>query len=416
MHGGISSGAHAPADLGTADPAAAPSRAGGELLVRVRRGLVVLLAVSLVAGTLIGGTEPLEIVALLLAGGLGGVVLLHGRVERRDAAARAERDAGRERILQGLSRSLSPDAIVEAVVAELAATTRADHVVLAHLRRPDEVVEVTLSSARPGVAPSRTWLRPEVPGVAEPAAPVPADPATALRDAAEEIARRVRSAYGLRRTLAEPLLAGRRFEGALLLSRRTDEPWTPEEERLLRWAAVEVGDAYARAAQLAAAERGATTDPLTGLPNRRALDALLAGLPARRRAEDGLAIVMVDLDRFKDLNDRHGHPAGDGVLRAVAGVLARGLRTGDLAARYGGEEFAIVLRGASVPRAVEVAQRIRSAVAELPPAALGVPEGVTISAGVAIAAPDEPAGELLRRADQALYAAKRGGRDRVEIG
>ncbi len=415
MSGGSSAGSLPPDDPRTA-PSPLPSPAGVEILARARRGLVVVLAGTLIAAAILGGPEPLEIVALLAAGGLGGVVLLHGRAERRDAAVRAERDAGRERILQGLSRSLSPDAIVEAVVAELAATTRADHVVLAHLRRPDEVVEVTLSSARPGVAPSRTWLRPEVPGAAEPSATLPADPATALRDAAEEIARRVRSAYGLRRTLAEPLLADRRFAGALLLSRRTDEPWSPEEERLLRWAAVEVGDAYARAAQLAAAERGATTDPLTGLPNRRALDALLAGLPARRRLEDGLAIVMVDLDRFKELNDRYGHPAGDGVLRAVGGVLARGLRSGDLAARYGGEEFAVVLRGASVPRAMEVAERIRSAVAELPPAALGLPGSVTISAGVAIAAPDEPAAAVLRRADQALYAAKRAGRDRVEAG
>jgi diguanylate cyclase (GGDEF)-like protein len=125
---------------------------------------------------------------------------------------------------------------------------------------------------------------------------------------------------------------------------------------------------------------------------------------------------MVDIDRFKSLNDRHGHATGDAVLRAVGSSIATTIRAEDTPARYGGEEFAVILRRASAPQATEVAERIRRAVSSMPPDRLGVALPVTVSVGVAVATAGEEVGSVIDRADRALYRAKRAGRDRVEIG
>ena len=180
-----------------------------------------------------------------------------------------------------------------------------------------------------------------------------------------------------------------------------------------------------RTGQLAAAnhrlEQLSATDPLTGLANRRHLDEVL-GTEWRRAERQGtpIAVAMVDIDHFKAYNDRLGHAAGDRCLQRVAACLAAGVRGGDLAARYGGEEFAIVMPGADGPVATAIAARLRAAVAELGephPAAAGTI--VTVSIGTAAATPsrgEDAAGAagVVERADAALYAAKRAGRDRVE--
>jgi two-component system, cell cycle response regulator len=159
-------------------------------------------------------------------------------------------------------------------------------------------------------------------------------------------------------------------------------------------------------------KRSASTDGLTGVANRRAFDETLPREFARAaRADTPLSLVLLDIDRFKLLNDTHGHLAGDDVLREVARCLEREVRLGDMVARYGGEEFAVVLPGLDDVDAVAVAERLRAAVAALP---LGV--SVTVSAGVSScpAHASEPLG-LLRAADRALYASKRDGRDRVSV-
>jgi diguanylate cyclase (GGDEF)-like protein len=224
----------------------------------------------------------------------------------------------------------------------------------------------------------------------------------------------VRSTYALAHTLATPLVAERRFLGALLLARRSGAAWSQGDRRLLTWAASEVATAFARAYALEAAERGAKIDVLTGLPNRRYFDEALGMEKPRRRANDSLGILMIDIDHFKLLNDRFGHATGDRVLCAVAGAIAQGVRAEDTPARYGGEEFAVLLRRTSAEQAIEVGERIRRAVARLHPASLGIDEPVTVSVGVAVAGADQVAiPGLLERADQALYRAKRLGRDRV---
>ena len=197
-------------------------------------------------------------------------------------------------------------------------------------------------------------------------------PATTLpprgtgRIAAEEIARRVRSAYGLPYTLTEPLVAERRFLGALILSRRTREPFADPERRLLGWAAQEVAAAFSRAYALEDAERGANLDALTGLPNRRYFDELLAIMGPRRRDTDSLGILMVDIDHFKRLNDRYGHARVTRCSGRWRLPSPSTLRAEDTPVRYGGEEFAVILRRASAPQASEAAERVRAAVAALP--------------------------------------------------
>jgi len=162
--------------------------------------------------------------------------------------------------------------------------------------------------------------------------------------------------------------------------------------------------------------RLATHDELTGLLNRRELDRVLTQEAERAvRFAQPLGLLMADLDHFKSINDRHGHPAGDAVLREVARRIRTELRSVDFPGRFGGEEFAVVVVQADTESAAQLAERIRAAVMAAP-IALGEGDlSVTISIGVASLPPNGGTGPaLLAAADQALYAAKRGGRNRVE--
>jgi diguanylate cyclase (GGDEF)-like protein len=157
-------------------------------------------------------------------------------------------------------------------------------------------------------------------------------------------------------------------------------------------------------------QRMATTDGLTGVANRAAFDQALAaeiGRAARQRAD--VSLLLLDIDHFKALNDRHGHQVGDEVLRLVGATLAAASREFDTAARYGGEEFAVLLPATSREEAAEVADRLRTAIADMPSGL-----DVTVSAGVATFPLDAPGADgLVAAADHALYSAKRGGRNRV---
>lgn len=147
-------------------------------------------------------------------------------------------------------------------------------------------------------------------------------------------------------------------------------------------------------------------DALTGLLNRRAFDDDLA---ASARDSEPFALVLLDLDRFKPLNDHHGHQAGDTVLRQFGRLLRRHLRGRDRAYRYGGEEFAVLAPSCGPHEALQVAERIRQA---LEAASLGPQGDVTVSAGTAAWRPGEGTTALVERADAALYAAKTAGRNR----
>ena len=413
------------------------------------------------------------------------------------------------RILGGLSRSISADAIVAAIMDDLVDGTGADHVAVVRRRADGSALDATLVTGRPGIPTTTTPLpvtdlegpfgvptpHPVAvpiagaeddslvavaarsttgPAVASSTAGFPTAASGALpepptgpgtqrsdaRDAArragirlagegvallrdlglplptlgpglrtpavaevlgsgldaattERLARRVRSAFGLAQTLAAPIRTEQGLVGAIVLSRRDRAPWTDSTRRLLYGAARETATALARATSLREAETLASTDPLTGLPNRRYFDEFCGLVARRRRSGDAVAALMIDIDHFKRLNERYGHPVGDVVLRRVAQAIATAVRDADVPARVGGEEFAVLLRNPGQTVAAEVGERVRLAVRSLDLAEVGV-DGVSVSVGVANArGPDEPIPELVERADQALRRAKRAGRDRV---
>jgi diguanylate cyclase (GGDEF)-like protein len=191
--------------------------------------------------------------------------------------------------------------------------------------------------------------------------------------------------------LTDPWLAGFALLPLLLLHRSLHVPKLEEEARL---------------------------DPKTGLANARHFQAVLtAKLDRAHRENEALSVIMADLDLLREINNMHGHRAGDAVLEGIAEVMRRELRYEDLAARIGGEEFAVVLAGVRAEQAFKVAERIRSAVA----ASIFRVEGTqlairaTVSAGVAERWPGAEAKELLHQADVALYRAKSSGRNSVVL-
>jgi diguanylate cyclase (GGDEF)-like protein len=152
-------------------------------------------------------------------------------------------------------------------------------------------------------------------------------------------------------------------------------------------------------------ERQALQDPLTGLPNRRALDDRLEVLSASPNNHP-LALALVDLDGFKEVNDQFSHAEGDDVLRVIASTVRDALRGGDMVARYGGDEFVVLLPGAPLHAAEAALNRAVSAVSQLP---ADLSHGVTLSVGVVALRPQETAARALARADAAMYEAKRSG-------
>ncbi|MES2354295.1 MAG: diguanylate cyclase [Pseudomonadota bacterium] len=173
-------------------------------------------------------------------------------------------------------------------------------------------------------------------------------------------------------------------------------------------------------AQIQDLETLSMTDPLTGLANRRAFDMrLLAELQRVKRANTPLSLLLLDIDYFKQYNDHYGHPAGDRAIQALAQAMTSAARRDlDLYARIGGEEFAVLLSDTSLEGAQRVAESVQAEVARrfIPHAQSAIAEWVTVSIGIATAtSEDESPAQLLARADQALYAAKKNGRNRFEM-
>lgn len=165
-----------------------------------------------------------------------------------------------------------------------------------------------------------------------------------------------------------------------------------------------------------ALRRSALLDPLTGALNRRGLDQLLEErrTPDAARIPDGVAVLALDLDRFKLINDEHGHQTGDRVLQGFSDTVRRCIHQHDLFVRTGGEEFVVISAGLDCTEALQLAERIRLATERMQlPGHHGLQVGVSV--GVACTAQCLPMPELMTLADQALYAAKRGGRNRVEL-
>ena len=370
-------------------------------------------------------TDLLLSVALIA---LVGSAVMNARATGMETERRHSEAESFSRIMRALSRSVSPDAVVEAIVHELGAATLADHVAVVRLRPGSSVLDVTFVSMLPGAPTSNTVMPlrqlepvatkhlrdlPRTQGANAPlritegeSPPVWSDPtdgrgssasaaneATAAlrsnvrtksrpsgpsadderaREIADRIAYRLRDAYGLRNILAAPLQSGRSIAGAIVLSRRTGDPWPEYAVRLLNAAAHETSAALARVYSHQAAESEARTDQLTQLPNRRYFDEYCKLLASRRRTTDRVAIVAIDVDHFKKLNDQYGHQAGDLVLRAIGNGIQVSVREDDVPARYGGEEFVVLLRNPGPGVALEIGERIRQTVRELDLSEAGV--------------------------------------------
>jgi diguanylate cyclase (GGDEF)-like protein len=434
---------------------------------------IALLLGQAFVGFVLGHSGLWDLVLSIATTLLVGSAVLNARASGIPGERRHSEAESFSRLLQALSRSVSPNAVVDAIVHELGAATGADHVAVVQMRPGGAVLDVTFVSMLPGsqtsntvmpiqqldpgttrrllTAPRRSgggpltiqgflhsdesgplvapasighskdehgghaprrglWRHERPPVIDEQAREIEGN----ARDVANQIASRLRDAYGLRNTLAAPLQEGDSIVGAIVLSRRTDEPWAESAVRVLNSAVGETSAALARVYSHQTAEAEARTDPLTQLPNRRYFDEYCALLASRRRATDRVAILAVDVDHFKRINDMYGHQIGDEVLRAIASGIQTSVRGEDLPSRSGGEEFTVLLRNPAPGVALEIGERIRQTVRELDLVDVGVTDRLTVSVGVASELQaGEQISEIMERADRALYRAKRIGRDRV---
>ena len=215
------------------------------------------------------------------------------------------------------------------------------------------------------------------------------------------------------RTSCNPLLVGGEVIGSVLVAH--GDPLSDEHRLRVRDSVTQAAPVLANLRNLGIAQLRAATDSLTGLPNARAVQDTLRLLVAQAsRMLWPLGAVLLDLDHFKDINDTFGHGIGDEVLAAVGVALQSTVRESDFVGRYGGEEFIMLLPDADRETTLQVAERVRRAIADIN--VLERDSAVTASFGVAVFPEDAPdAARLVRNADRAMYRAKANGRNRVEM-
>lgn len=164
------------------------------------------------------------------------------------------------------------------------------------------------------------------------------------------------------------------------------------------------------------AKQSASRDVLTGVGNRTLMDSAISREISRtKRHKENFSIMVVDCDHFKEVNDTHGHLAGDSALKAIAGVLLEAVRECDLVFRFGGDEFVIGLNNTDLDGAIAVAERIREKTAALTISGTDIKSPLSVTVGLAQLQPEDDFGSLFERADQALYFAKEKGRNRISV-
>lgn len=381
-----------------------------------------------------GSVCTVEIIATFLTDGQGEVTGIQGI--SRDITRRKDRDQARlsrEAVLGALARgarrlfnAIDKDEAMNLTLADLGRAVQADRVYVFENHR-EEGSSRLLASMRyewvsKGISPQID--NPEMQGMAydqaipswvdvlergEPVQGLVADMAASERALLE--------AQGIVSIVVMPIFQGGEFWGQIGFDDCSRQhQWSRLEIDALEIAAGTVGAAIRGIRAEQELKRQVSTDSLTGLLSRRAFLKQARALYARSRAADqSLALLILDLDHFKAVNDTHGHPVGDEALKAFAGVCQLALRDDDLIGRMGGEEFGVVLRDVAAESAASVAEKLRAEVENTRVELHGLPLQITVSIGLALSGQGESdfAG-LLKLADQALYRAKGGGRNRVE--
>lgn len=215
---------------------------------------------------------------------------------------------------------------------------------------------------------------------------------------------------------AFPIVVAGEVAGALMVTTPNSQALPESDLQIMNSITTQAGVALQNLASLNEVKQQADTDGLTGLYNRRYFNEKLEELVNRAR-EDGssLSLIMIDVDNFKKYNDTYGHPAGDQLLKTVATVIGDAVREGDIVTRYGGEEFAVILSLTGRETALQIAERIRIAVANIPAGGIKSPVTVSLGVGTIPEHATDRAG-LIEFADQSLYHSKQSGKNRVSCG
>ncbi|MCU1375408.1 MAG: hypothetical protein JWO68_2694 [Actinomycetia bacterium] len=344
------------------------------------------------------GEGPLELGRIA-----DGLSAMTGALEEREAELATTAEGLRTilELAREIAGSISVRYVAEAAVEAAKRVSQATYVTVRLLDgTPDALLTLAYDSRRP---------RHEQEG--RPSVALGHGPAG---EAARDV-RTVTAIHGGERTTAYPLVVGARVTGVLKVHHLGVDELTPLVDRMLETLAAHTAAALEAARLHGRAEELSTVDALTGLANRRRLDDDLASECSRsQRYGRPLALVMVDLDRFKDLNDAYGHQHGDEVLERVAAVLSAEVRVTDTVYRYGGEELVIVARESTIEETAEMAERLRRSIEN--DGLANQRAVVTASFGVAATSWDTTSPEaLIAAADHALYDAKRAGRNRVAV-
>lgn len=353
------------------------------------------------------------------------------REARDEAARRGEEAATRAEmvdILHEVTDALAPDEIYHILARRVAKVLNISKCSMVLARPTDDVGLVVVAADNPMLRNLEISLDgyPEVRRALGTNSPVlvsdvQRDPL--YRDVRKEW-RKKGISVTTRSVIAVPFTLGERQSGVFFLRTVGAEPPLTKQdldfaEKVIRTAVNAIENAYALQSAQSDRERYhwlAITDPLTGCINRRAMmDRMDVELDRVRRYGLALSLLMIDLDRFKQVNDQHGHLAGDSVLRQVGDLLRREVRSVDAVARYGGEEFVVILPETDQEGARTFAERIRYRIEQHDFAEAGDPLRVTVSVGVASITPTNAADPdaLIDLGDQALYRAKHGGRNQV---
>jgi diguanylate cyclase (GGDEF)-like protein len=358
--------------------------------------------------------EQIELAKRLMRS-LGGIVKRTEELQSRDRQLQSMQEIMELRTVTD-QKHRSPLDMIEAFVDRLREMAQADRAVLFLANGEGKSVYKPLCRCGVALEPTSAKNHADLEMILAETAVGRSEPEFMERESLERIG--VDTLIGS--AIVAPVWSPNGIAGALCLTRATKRPFVGVRPELITWAARYLSDTVLRVLHQAVAEWHARQDPLTDLSNRRTFDREFAAtLQSAAAAGSACCLLMVDIDRFKSVNDRNGHLVGDEVLRCVSRVLKESVSRlsggpAGLAARFGGEEFAILLPGVQRQEAKWIAETLRAAVEIMPIQASQSQISVTISVGAAIfpehaRTPEE----LLLAADAALYEAKEAGRNRV---